>query len=160
MKPTRRLSSLRLWFLRAMPVLFAATWLNGVLFFAEILPQNLLPDVAYRTADQAFIWSKNIGGYVEVTPSYYDWIRFHGVTFFASGGLLLVGCTYFLLDKFSVRLASEIRRVERRSRIFEIEHEGVDLASPVVLGDDSHRLLPALQAITAKDYGQTRRRRS
>ena len=71
-------------------LVFLLVWANGVWFISEVAPQGLIPDRGYQEAGRAFVWSKNIGGYLEVTPSFYDWIRLHEVIFFVSGVVLLV----------------------------------------------------------------------
>lgn len=69
---------------------FAVVWLNGVWFMSEVFPQGLIPERGYQEAGRAYVWSKNMAGYLEVTPVFYDWIRIHEVTFFVSGALLFL----------------------------------------------------------------------
>jgi hypothetical protein len=115
-------------FRTALPYLaFAAValgFLNFLWFMSETLPLNLIPSDGRVTAGHYFLWSKVNGGYVEVSRSFFEWVRFHEPTLFLSWPLVMMSMGYIVFAQLSGKIGGQTSPIVASERVRQVRDSG------------------------------------
>jgi hypothetical protein len=68
--------------------------LNFVWIMSETLPLNLIPEESRVIGGHYFMWSKTNGGYIEVSRSFWEWVRFPDAISFLTWPLVMLAGGY------------------------------------------------------------------
>jgi hypothetical protein len=113
-------------------VAFAALALgmiNFVWIMSETLPLNLIPSDGQVVGGQYFMWSKTHGGYVEVSRSFWEWVRFHDKTFFLTWPLVMLAGGYLVFTQLSSKAGGVLSPILTSERVRQVRGSGPLLAS-------------------------------
>jgi hypothetical protein len=118
---------------KALPYLaFAAVaigMLNFFWFMSETLPLNLIPSDGRVVDGHYFLWSKTNGGFVEVSRSFWEWVRFHEPTVFLSWPFVMLAIGYLVFAHLSGAAAGQTSPVDSAERVRRVRDSGPLLAS-------------------------------
>jgi hypothetical protein len=118
---------------RALPYVASAAvavgMLNFVWIMAETLPLNLVPEWSQVTGGHYFLWSKTHGGYVEVSRSFWEWVRLHDQTFFLTWPLVLLAGGYLVFTQLSSKAGGVLSPILSSERVRQVRGSGPLLAS-------------------------------
>jgi hypothetical protein len=98
-------------------------------FMVETAPMNLIPQDGFVTDGHYWLWSKTAGGYVEVSQSFYTWIRLQGLTLVVTHPMAMAGMLLLLIrSAFPAR--SDHREAPRsEDRAGALKSRGAPLAA-------------------------------
>jgi len=95
---------------------------------AETVPLNLIPSDGQVTDGRYFLWSKTNGGYVEVTRSFWEWIRFHNTSTFATWPLVMLAGGYLVFAELGSKVRGGISPIVASARVRQVRGSGPLLA--------------------------------
>jgi hypothetical protein len=125
-------ATLAVWLRKAAPFLAFAVLALGVLnflwFMSETAPLNLIPSDGRVIDGQYYLWSKTHGGYVAVSASFWQWVRFHEPTVFLSWPLVMVAGGSLVFTRLSGRIGGP-GQIESARRVQSVRDSGPLLAS-------------------------------
>jgi hypothetical protein len=125
-------ATLAVWLRKAAPFLAFAVLAVGVLnflwFMSETAPLNLIPSDGRVIDGQYYLWSKTHGGYVAVSASFWQWVRFHEQTVFLSWPLVMVAGGSLVFAGLSGRIGG-LGQIESAGRVQSVRDSGPLLAS-------------------------------
>jgi hypothetical protein len=120
------------WLRKSAPYLAFAVMALGVLnflwFMSETAPLNLIPSDGRVIDGQYFLWSKTHGGYVAVSASFWQWVRFHEPTVFLSWPLVMVAGGSLVVIRLSGKIGG-LGPIESAERARSVRESGSLLAS-------------------------------
>jgi hypothetical protein len=112
----------------------ALGFLNFLWFMSETLPLNLIPSDGQVTGGHYFLWSKTNGGYVEVSRSFWEWVRFHEPTVFLSWPLVMIAMGYLVFAQLSGKMVGHTSRAVASERVRQVRDSGPAVASTRTAG--------------------------
>jgi hypothetical protein len=123
---------LAVWLRKAAPFLAFAVLVVGVLNFlwvmSETAPLDLIPSDGRVIDGQYYLWSKTHGGYVAVSASFWQWVRFHDATVFLSWPLVMVAAFALVFAGLSRRIGG-LGQIDSKMRVQSVRDSGPLLAS-------------------------------
>jgi hypothetical protein len=120
------------WLRKSAPYLAFAVMALGVLnflwFMAETAPLNLIPSDGRVIDGQYYLWSKTHGGYVAVSASFWQWVRFHEPMMSLSWPLVMFAGGSLAFAQLSGRIGG-LGQIESAERARSVRESGPLLAS-------------------------------
>lgn len=103
--------------------------INFFWFMSETIPLQLIPQDSHELDGHFFMWSKNSGGYVELSRSFWEWVRFHSATVFLTWPLVMLAAGYLVFTRLSGIAAGQASPVVSPNRVRQVRDSGPLLAS-------------------------------
>jgi hypothetical protein len=117
----------------ALPYLALAALAIGMINFlwllSETLPLNLIPSDGHVTGGHYFLWSKTNGGYVEVSSSFWEWVRFHDASFFMTWPMVMLAGGYLVVAQLQTKMGGNMSPILASERVRHVRTSGALLAS-------------------------------